>query len=166
MLRDGKFACGTMVLGLALLVSGARAQGPSLKDQIVGTWLFESVYDQFEDGRKVFPFGEKPKGQWIFGSDGRFAEIIVGEPRPELKSNDRRRPDAFIVAWYGTYSVNEAEKVITWRPEGGGYSGNIGHEIKLKVVEVTKDKLSYVGLPRAGHEGKFSPHTELRRPNK
>jgi hypothetical protein len=47
--------------------------------------------DQYEEGKKAHTFGTNPKGQWIFGKDGRFAEILVGEPQPELMTKDPRR---------------------------------------------------------------------------
>jgi hypothetical protein len=152
-----------MVLGVALLSASAAGQQNSLKDQIIGTWLFVSVYDQYEDGKKVHTFGTNPKGQWIFGNDGRFSEILVGEPRPDLKTKDPRLPNAFIVAWYGTYSVNEADKAVTWRAEGGGYSPRIGSESKLLITTITGDTLNYVGPQRKDHIGPFTPHAELKR---
>jgi len=152
-----------MVLGLALLSGSAAGQQKSLKDQLVGTWLFVSVYDQYEDGKKVHTFGTNAKGQWIFGSDGRFSEILVGEPVPDLKTKDPRRPDAFIVAWYGTYTVNETDKTVTWRAEGGGYSSRIGSESKLLVTTITGDTLNYIGPQRKDHIGTFTPHAELKR---
>jgi hypothetical protein len=153
----------TMVLGLALLWGSATGQQKSLKEQIIGTWLFVSVYDQYEDGKKAHTFGTNPKGQWIFGSDGRFSEILVGEPVPDLKTKDPRRPDAFIVAWYGTYTVNETDKTVTWRAEGGGYSPRIGSESKLFITTISGDTLNYIGPQRKDHIGMFTPHAELKR---
>jgi len=152
-----------IVLGLAFLSGSAAGQQKSLKDQLVGTWLFVSVYDQYEDGKKAHTFGSNPKGQWIFGNDGRFAEILVGEPQPELRTKDPRRPDAFIVAWYGTYTVNEADKTVTWRAEGGGYSPRFGVDSKIVITKITGDTLTYVGSPRKDHIGSFLPHAELMR---
>jgi hypothetical protein len=152
-----------MVLGLGLLSGSAADQQKSLKEQIIGTWLFVSVYDQYEDGKKAHTFGINPKGQWIFGNDGRFSEILVGEPQPDLKTKDPRRPDAFIVAWYGTYTVNEADKTVTWRAEGGGYSPRFGSESKLLITTITGDTLNYVGPQRKDHIGTFTPHAELKR---
>ena len=152
-----------MVLGFALLSGNAAGQQKSLKEQLVATWIFVSVYDQYEDGRKAHTFGASPKGQWIFGNDGRFAEILVGEPRPELKTKDPRRPDAFIVAWYGTYTVNEADKTVTWRAEGGGYSARFGVDSKIVITKITGDTVTYTGSPRKDHLGTFLPHAELKR---
>jgi len=153
-----------MAIGLAAALSGsAVGQQKSLKDQLLGTWIFASVYDEYEDGKKVHTFGEKPRGQWTFGADGRFSEILAGEPREDLKGSDPRRPDAFMVAWYGTYTVNETDKTVTWKPEGGGYSPRFGTPSSIKITNVTADKLSYIGSPRKDHLGTFVPHAELTR---
>lgn len=151
-----------LIAAVSLLPSSAISQQKSLKDQIVGTWLYESVYDQYEDGKKNHTFGTAIKGYMTFGSDGRFSQLIVGEPRPELKTNDPRRPDAFVVGFYGKYAVNEADKSISLRLEGAGYTSRVGAEFK-NAVTISGDTLKYVGSSRKDQIGTFSPHAELKR---
>jgi hypothetical protein len=165
MRRHGILTSTTMsllFLGLALPGGDAAAQQKSLKEQLVGTWVYVSVYDQYEDGKKTHSFGTGVKGSLTFDGNGRFSQIIVGEARPELKTNDPRRPDALVVAFYGTYAVNEAEKTYSTRIEAAAYSARVGTEFKVAVT-INGDTLRYVGSPRKDQVGTFSPHAELKR---
>jgi len=51
-----------MALAAALLPSSVVAQQKSIKDQIVGTWIFVSAQDVKPDGSRVDPWGPNPKG--------------------------------------------------------------------------------------------------------
>ena len=162
MKRHNVFELGAIVLGLVLLPSSAISQQKSLKDQIVGTWLYTSVYDQYEDGKKIHTFGTAIKEQTTYGGDGRFTQVLIGEPRSELKTKDPRRPDAFVIAFYGTYAVNEADKSVSYRIEGAGNSIRAGAALK-SAITISGDTLKLLGSSRKDQIGTFSPHTELRR---
>lgn len=151
-----------VALGIVLLPNSAISQPKSLKDQLVGTWLYTSVYDQYEDGKKNHTFGAAVKGQLMYGADGRFAQLLIGEPRPDLKTDEPRRPDAFVVAYYGTYTVNEAEKSVSYRIEGAANSLRVGANFK-NALTIDGDTLKFVGSPRKDQIGTFSPHLEMRR---
>ena len=85
-----------MVLAAALLPSSVVAQEKSLKDQLVGTWIFVSAQDVKPDGTKVDPWGPNPKGVAMYDAKGRFtfmialgsSEVCVQQPSA---SNCRRR---------------------------------------------------------------------------
>src|SRR5436309_6404004 len=78
------------LLALALSAGATGAQSAaSLKDLIVGTWDFVVAEVTAPDGKKSFPFGEKPKGILIFTPDGRFAQIHVASEAPKIASNNR-----------------------------------------------------------------------------
>ena len=59
------------VLALALVPSGTVAQQKSLKDQLVGTWAFNSATTKRPDGS--LQWGSNPKGIAIFTDNGRFS---------------------------------------------------------------------------------------------
>ena len=55
------------VLAVGIGASVATAQpGKTLREQIVGTWDFIIAEIVTQDGKKSFPFGERPKGMLIF----------------------------------------------------------------------------------------------------
>jgi hypothetical protein len=49
-------------LGILLAASNTVGQQKTLKELIVGTWLLDSVYDQYQDGKKTNPWGPGVKG--------------------------------------------------------------------------------------------------------
>ncbi len=72
------------VLGLALLPSHGSAQDKSLKDQLVGAWTLDSIYNQRGDSPKMDPWGSGVKGSLMLSPNGRFSLFIVAANRNEL----------------------------------------------------------------------------------
>jgi hypothetical protein len=89
-----------------------------------------------DDGVKSEPFGTNPKGVIIFSPEGHFSLFQSRSEVPKLASNDRAKatPDeatavmAAAIAYYGTYSLNEADKTITVRLEGSTFANLLGGE--------------------------------------
>ena len=88
---------------------------------IVGTWTLVSVTSEMDDGKKGEPFGPSPKGIMIFTSDGHFSLFQSRAEIPKIAANDRVKatPEeaqaivASSIAYYGTYTIDEATKVMT-----------------------------------------------------
>jgi len=150
-------------LGLALLPGIAVSQQKPLKDAIVGSWTITSVVDQYENGKKKNPWGAGLKSNFAYDGAGRFSQMIIGEPQPAMKTADTRKPDALMVAYYGSYTVNEATKTIAMKIDGHSYSPRAGTQQTWTVAAIKGDTLSLVGSPRKDQEGTFSPHLELKR---
>jgi hypothetical protein len=150
-------------LGLAVLPGIAVSQQKSLKDAIIGSWSITSVFDQYENGKKNNPWGAGLKSSLVFDGAGRFSQIIIGEPQPDMKTADTRKPDALIVAYYGSYTVNEGNKTIAIKIDGHSYSPRAGTQQTWTVAAIKGETLSLVGSPRKDQEGTFSPHLELKR---
>jgi hypothetical protein len=145
-----RFSLSAAVLfGLALLPSGASAQ--SIKDQIVGTWTFVSALDVHPDGRKDNRWGSNPKGIFIFDGKGHFAQFITRSDLPKIAGGrfDKGTPEEYkailsgLVASFGTYTVNEADKTVITRVEGGVYPNLIGVDQKRVIMSLTADELKY-----------------------
>jgi hypothetical protein len=108
----------------------AWAQPTSVKDGIVGAWAFVSVVSQRDDGTRDEPFGATPKGIIIFTSDGRFSLFQSSTNVPRIAANDRARatPDEAMavvresIAYYGSYTVNEAARELALTIEGSTYT--------------------------------------------
>ena len=112
----------SIALGLSLALAGtAFAQQQSAKDQIVGAWALVSVTSETDDGKKGEPFGPSPKGAMIFSSDGHFSLFQSRAEIPKIAANDRAKatPEeaqtiiANSIAYYGTYTIDEASKTMT-----------------------------------------------------
>ena len=146
-------ACVAMALGVASLVGGvANAQQKSVKDQLVGAWTLVSVIVEAADGSKTEGFGPNPKGVIIFASDGNFSLFQSRAEIPKIAANDRAKatPEeaaAIIsgsIAYYGTYSVNEADKIILVKLAGSTYTNLVGGpEQKRIITSLTADELRF-----------------------
>src|SRR5690349_19320293 len=105
------------VTSLVLVANQAPAQEKSFKEAIIGPSLITAVYDEYQNGEKKDNWGGPVRGQITFGRSGRFTQIIVGPPVASMKSNDPRKPDAPVVAYYGSYTVDEAGKKVIGKIE-------------------------------------------------
>src|SRR5829696_6742431 len=110
--------CAIAVATIALFPIGSVAQGKSLKDQLIGTWIYVSSTAKRDDGSNV----QQPSSQGAvtYTSDGRFHFILTRTDLPKYASNDRTRPSpeeaiaiaAGTLAYNGTYMVDENTKNI------------------------------------------------------
>jgi hypothetical protein len=66
-----------------------------------------------------------------------------------MKTEDPRKPDAMIVAYYGTYSVDEASKKINAKIEAATYSPRANTDTSW-TVEGTGEGLTLIGSARQG----------------
>ena len=151
-------------LSLAVLTGAAATQQQPLKETIVGTWSVASIYDLYEGDQKRNPWGNGMQGTFTFDSNGRFTQIFIGEKQPTMKSEDPRRADALVLAFIGTYVVNEADRVIWVRNERATNSIRDSAQQKWKIMALSGDAMTLVGAtPRKDLQGTFVPHVEVRR---
>jgi len=145
---------GLFVLTLAFTTAAAVGQQKTIKQQLVGTWIFVRTEATQADGKKLLPFGPTPKGSLIFSEDGHFAHLQVADGLPKFASNSRvtgtaEENKAVIqgsIALSGTYTVDEAVKAFTRRIEGTTFPNWVGEEQKLKIDSLTADELIYSNL--------------------
>ena len=138
-------------LGLALLPSHAIAQQKSLKEQLVGTWMFVTSADVQKDGTKVDRWGPNPKGMLVFDRNGRYVLVINRSDLPKFASNRVDQGTAAenkavmhgMIATFGTYSVNEADKTINTQVEGGSFPNLHGMGQKRIITSLTEEELKY-----------------------
>ena len=137
--------------GFGILSSPIIAQQKSLKDQLVGSWTFVSAIDTRPDGTKNDRWGPNPKGTLMFDANGRYVQIISRSDIPKFAAN---KPDmgtaeenkavvANMVVGFGTYTVNETDKTLITRVEGGMYPNATGSEQKRTISSLTADELKY-----------------------
>src|SRR3974377_1529809 len=113
MYRGNACALASLVLSLGI---SFPANAESLKQQLVATWNILQNCEEFQDGKKnCTPFGANMKGLLILESGGSFSLQMIGGDR--AKTNDPRTPVGPMVAYFGTYSVNDADKVLTYHIE-------------------------------------------------
>src|SRR3954453_3415732 len=110
--------CAIGLISIPAFPSSSVAQGRSLKDQLIGTWIYVSSTAKRDDGSDV----QHPslQGAVTYTSDGRFHFIQTRTDLPKYSSNDRTRPSSEeamaiasgVLAYTGTYTVDENTKTI------------------------------------------------------
>jgi Lipocalin-like domain len=139
-----------LIIGFALNTGDAVAQKKSLKEQLVGTWVYASSSVARGESSKA----DRPylKGMTIYTSDGYFIFVNMRSDLPKFAANHRARatPEeakavvAGSIAYYGRYSVNEADKVITLKIEGSTFANMVGgEEQKRMITSLTADELKF-----------------------
>jgi hypothetical protein len=163
MVRRSLVIFAIALFGLAFWPSIGISQQRSLKEQVVGTWIIVSVDNMRDDGSKTELFGPNPKGILIYTSDGHFTLVNMRGDLPKFaaKNRDQGTPEenkAVVqgsIAYFGTYTVDEADKIISARIEGSTYPNFIGGpDQKRLVTSVTADELTFVN-PAASAGGKL-----------
>jgi hypothetical protein len=151
-------------LGLTLLPGGVLAQQKSLKEQIVGAWILTSVYDQGQDGKKNEPWGPNVAGALQFSPTGRFSLQIMSANRDKSASKNPRTPVGQAVGYFGSYSVDETAKKITYHIERATFPQWDGIDRSATVETVTGSELNLQQSPVQDPSlGTITPHLNFKR---
>jgi hypothetical protein len=135
----------------ALTPGSAISQTKSLKDQLVGTWTVVSWEQVRPDGSKFRRFGDNPKGITVFDANGNFVVLFARPDLPKLASANPSTPTpeeakaivSGAIGYYGTYTVDDADKVVTLRVEASSFPNQVGTAQKRTVTSITSDELKY-----------------------
>src|SRR5438309_1373622 len=128
-------------LFVAAAASPASAQDKGFKEMITGAWIVTAVKDVSTTGESRDSWKGPVTGQITFGRTGRFTQILVGPTVAAMKGDDPRKPDALIVAQYGSFTVDEAGKKINAKIEGASFSPRASTDTSW-TVEGSGDKLT------------------------
>jgi hypothetical protein len=136
-----------LIFGFILPSEEATAQ-TTAKD-LEGTWTLVSVTLE-KDGTKTDMYGPNPQGQRTFDPTGRFSEIIIRSDLPKFASNNRQagtpEENKAVVqgslAYFGTYSVDEAAKAVTVHIEGCSFPNWNGIDQK-RSFSISGDELKW-----------------------
>jgi len=161
-----------LLLGKIPSVSDAVAQQKSLKDQLVGTWTVSS-WEQVGPGSKRFAVNSK--GVNVFNPDGQFFIMFVRPRLPKIASNNLSTPtpeeakalvaviayipdtpdeakvlDGGVIAYYGTYTVSEADKTIILHVEASSFPNQVGAEQIRTITSFRAGELTYQNTVLSG----------------
>jgi hypothetical protein len=135
------------MLGSVLLPAASFAQTSTLKDRLVGAWTLVSEVDVQSNGKRIEGFGPKPLGTYMFDAGGHFVQMLMRADLPKYANRLQGTPEQEkavaegLVAYYGTYTVNEADKVIVVHIVGGSFATFNGTEGKRIITSLTADEL-------------------------
>jgi hypothetical protein len=132
-----------------LLTSNALAQQKSIKEQLVGTWMLTSWEQTNKDGSKLQRYGSNPKGYNIFDANGRFFMMYANPDVPKIASGNPATATSEeakaivggVVSYYGTYTIDEANKGITLRVEASSLPNQLGVDQKRTITSITAIEL-------------------------
>jgi hypothetical protein len=131
-----------------LVWAGAATTQPST-DQFKGTWTLVSIRYVSPGGSVIEPFGPQAKGMLVF--DGkRFATQVMSANLPKFASNNRMvgKPQEYeaisrgVVAYFGTYTVNETDHVVTLHIERSSFPNWEGTD-QDRTFEFAGEELRY-----------------------
>lgn len=146
-------------LALGFPPDAAFSQQKSLREQLVGVWTLVSADVTPASGAKRQDFGANPKGILILDAGGRYAAVQGSPDRPKFKDTANLRTGATteefaaaarsFAANFGTWSVDEGDKVLIRKYEIALIPNNDGLESKVSVT-LAGDELKISGTAANG----------------
>jgi hypothetical protein len=130
--------------------TSAKDDTKSDKERLVGSWTLMSL-TAGEGANETLPYGSNPKGTMMVDANGRFSITVVRSDLPRFASNNRMTgtPDenkAVIrgsIAYFGTYTIDEATHVITVKVEGSTFP-NFDGGTQTRILSFRGDEVTYL----------------------
>jgi hypothetical protein len=143
-----------IAMGLSLLSSNALAQQKSLKEQLVGAWTLVLCDVTRNGAQQPYCADPNPNGILILDASGRYAAVLAARGRPkfnatptshrsEARAEEYKAAAMGLVANFGTWSVNEADKTLTQHIEGALFPNVEGADAK-RTVSLSGDELKLI----------------------
>ena len=148
-----------LLLLLPVFLSAATAAFAQSSKDLIGTWeLVSATVDRA--GTRSEPFGPNPKGLLVFDPRGRFSIVVTRADLPKIAGNTRlagtaRENGAIVqgsIAYFGTYSVREEDRVFVVHVEGSTFPNWVGTD-QTRIYAIAGDQLKYTNTIRSGGEG-------------
>jgi hypothetical protein len=142
--------CAVALATIPAFPNTGLAQEKSLKDQLVGTWIYVSSTGKRDDGSTV----PRPslQGAVTYTTDGRFHFITTRTDTPKVSSSDPSRPTpeeamsiaSGSVAYTGTYTVDEATKTVHANVETSTFANLVGAPNQRRIISsITADEMKF-----------------------
>jgi hypothetical protein len=136
-----------------------QPRAKTAKERLLGAWTLVSL-TAGEEADQTFPYGANPKGSMMVDANGRFMITVVRSDLPQFASNNRMTatPDEATavvqgsIAYYGSYSIDEATHVITVNVEGSTFPNFTGGTQTRILSFNGDDEVTYLN-PTPSHGG-------------
>lgn len=156
MIRRTLLSIGTTALLCLGAVVPASAQ--SLKEKVVGAYILESGSENYADGKKLSSWAT---GNLILDATGHMSQFLIGKERGKT-SDSVRMPVGPAVAYYGTYTVDEAASTIILKIESGVTPVFDGTARSVK-ISIKGDILTFTSPEVKTPEGMMIPVNEWKK---
>jgi Lipocalin-like domain len=129
------------LIGMAAAAMPSRAGAEpthspdSISARLVGTWSFASSVNTRKDGSTFDRWGANPKGILMFDRGGNYAQIIAG--------SESKVFGAKTVCAFGTYSVEDAKKLLVTRIVSSSTAKLTGTMQNRDILLLTADEFKY-----------------------
>jgi Lipocalin-like domain len=139
----------------------AGQSAKSDKERFIGTWTLVSLTS---GANQTLPYGPNPKGTLMADANGRFSITVVRSDLPKFASNNRMSgtPEENkaivqgIIAYFGTYSIDEATHVLTVNIEGSTFPNFTGGT-QTRILSFDGDEVTYFNpTPSMGGSAKVT----------
>ena len=137
----------------ALVLAGALATGAVAQTakEIEGVWTLVSFDNVRPDGTRTPQFGLKPTGLLVFLPNGIYSLHIAATGQAKFAEGDRAKanPEEYKTTvvgnftHWGKWSVNEADRMLTWQVEHSMFPNWTGTAQKRR-IELSGDQLKYL----------------------
>ncbi len=130
--------------------AAGASHGTSLRDQLVGTWIYVSSTGKRDDGSAV----PRPQlqGAVTYTADGRFHFITAAKDAPRFQSNDSTKPTpeeamavaSSSVAYTGTYTIDEASRTLHLSIETSTFPNLVGAPNQRRIItSISADEMKF-----------------------
>ena len=130
------------------------------KEQLVGTWTLVSWDQRNADGTTFQQFGASPKGIAFFDAGGHYIITVMRSDRlkyaidnfgqlAQATAEENKATAQGTITYFGTYSVNDADRTIDIRVEASSFPNWNGTDQK-RFFEVTEAQLKLTVRPPHG----------------
>jgi hypothetical protein len=151
------FALSTAVLGATQKKNASSTSQSGVsgsRGELVGTWRLISRVVRLEDGTGVQDqgLGSAPKGYLIYDSGGHMAVQLMRPDRPlsidcgtsgSAASDNSPQVLSGYEAYFGTYTIDEANHTVTHHLEGALNPADLGRNL-VRQFQISDDKLTIV----------------------
>jgi hypothetical protein len=135
------------IVTLLAITLATPAFAESLKDKVVGTWIYVSSTAKRADGSNV----PRPslQGALTYTADGHFHFITVPTDLPKIASGDRLKPTPEeakavaigVIAYTGTYTIDESTKTVHPTVVTSTFPNMVASDQSRIITSVTADEL-------------------------
>jgi hypothetical protein len=154
----------SLLLSLAALLCSAQEpkkfSARKMSDEFVGAWKLISFERRTTAGAVTYPMGQNPVGRLTYDALGRMSAQIMRPDRPKFQSaaaaswSADEKAAAFdgFIAYYGTFSVTEADHVVIHHVEASLYPHWVGTD-QRRLYEFSGSQLILRAVNGSGGPG-------------
>ena len=144
---------------MSLMCFIAMPASAQVDKNLVGAWTIVSITVEQGD-KKSEPYGANVKGTQVFDANGRFAVVVMRGDLPKVASNNRETATAEesqqiahgSLAYFGSYTVNEADKSMTLQIESATLA-NWNGTTQKRLYAINGDQMTITNPTTSGGSG-------------